>query len=372
MADLISRYESIKQATDLTVQEVRTLEPLVNDILTKVVIETLHKYQQKVNVGVQDSISDLLDNFKQKITQEIFDIAGTWKVANREPVMFPRGCRFCWTKGESTIFIIEQDPQIRSLSMAAGMLGQSYSYAAHEQTEYIALALPYVVFIVHFRANEFAGLYCGWRRQPLGDLSDMLCRPLLPNIHDTLNVCTGWSAAAHYGQGSMAERTMNIITNFWSSTFNNDIAEAWWSKFRIHRSLATAKSWAKKSAEDSSFILQVNLHETRSVQYVLDLLVMHEQEPDENAFRHRLSENIDGCIEKLSSGILRYFKKTKFERYHPTEITDVVKQIIQEAVRELADVVFVLDAEVKKLASDVRPASVPMEGLGKYWRDDYA
>ena len=103
--DLIQRYECIKQAAACAVQQTE-LDLLVQDILTKIVIETLHKYQQKVNVGIQDSMGDLLDNFKQKITQAIFDVANTWRASNQKPVLFPRGCRFCYARGESTIFVI--------------------------------------------------------------------------------------------------------------------------------------------------------------------------------------------------------------------------------------------------------------------------
>ena len=43
---------------------------LANDILTRVVIPTLDKFQKKINAGLQDSVSDLLDQFKKEIETE--------------------------------------------------------------------------------------------------------------------------------------------------------------------------------------------------------------------------------------------------------------------------------------------------------------
>jgi hypothetical protein len=364
MEDLIQRYESIKRAAILSLQQTESLDGLIQSVLDRVVIETLHKYQQKINVGIQDSVNDLLDNFKQKTAQAIFDVSHTWRVANREPVLFPRGCRFCSVRGESTIFVIEQDPQIRSLSFQKGMLGESYQYNADR--ERVSLALPYVIFIVHFRNNSFAGLYCGWRKQPLASLEDMLSRPVLPNIHDNLNVCLGSGFSVQ--QDSMSEMATEAIDSFWNSTFSNDMSSAWWSKFRVHPEMVTAKTWARQSIMDSTFILHTNFLESRSLQHMLNLLVMHEQEPDENAFRHKLAEGIDGCAERLFASILRYFKKVKFERHHPQDITDSFRAILQQAVEELVDVTLALDAEVQRLANDIKPkAPVLPTKVGKYW-----
>ena len=329
---LLQRYESLKKAADLTVSEVQNFDALVQSVLTQVVREALHKYQQKINVGIQDSLGDLLDIFKQKITQAIFDTANTWKVANREPVLFPRGCRFCSTRGESTIFIIEEDPQVRTLSLYQGLMGASrptiWEGSATEHIEYVRLALPYAIFIIHFHNNIFTNLYCGWRTHALTSLENMMARPLLPNIHEGLNVCMG----RHYvpPPSNLVEQSMAVLNHFWNSTFNNDISDAWWSKFRFSNKLMSGRRWAEESERDASFILQLNLFETRSLQYQLDLLVMHEQEPDENAFRHKLAEGIDKCVGDLFAGTMRYFKKTKFERYENQIVDHSVSRDIDQ------------------------------------------
>lgn len=363
MSQLIYRYEAIKRAAELSSQQMQSLEPLVQDILTKVVIETLRQYQKKLNVGIQDSVNDLLDNFKQKITQEILSASEVWKVANKredkEPVLFPKGCRFCWTKGDNTIFIVEQDPQVRNLSFMKNILGRSLSH--HVGKEYISLALPYVVFVVHFRKDKYYGLYCGWNKRPLASIDDMLYRPLLPNIHPNLNVCmAGWKKL-----GTITEQSMDAIASFWNSTFNDDLSSMWWEKSKFD--LKTAKDWQDKSTEDSNFILNIDLYASRSIRDILNLLVKYEQEPDENGFRHKLHESIDACVESMSVGIMRYFKKTKFDRYYPTDITEAVKRIFEDSFKELADIVFVLEAELQKITDELAPETKITQGVGEYW-----
>lgn len=366
MTVLIQKYESLKQATALALQETQGFESLVQSVLTSVVIDAIRKYQQKINVGIQDSVSDLLETFKRKVTQAILDAAGTWKVANREPVLFPRGCRFCYARGESTIFVIEEDPKVRSLLMSEGILDDRLFFRPNN--ERIALSLPYAVFVVHFRNNVLSGLYCGWRTLPLNNLNNLLSRPILPNIHDTLAVCMGRDAPS-LPNASPCEQTISAINYFWNSQFNNDISEVWWNKSLIDHRLQSARMWAQHSESDPNFILTVDLPEHRSLQYMIDLLVMHEQEPDENAFRHRLTDDIDKCVEGLFAGVMRYFKKTKFQRQEPTDIKESLREVITQATSDLTDIVFVLDQEIKKMALDLKEEKPKVQGQGPFWLD---
>lgn len=356
MSKLAYQHQLLKESVELALKGISNFEGLAADILTKVVIETIHKYQQKLNVGVQDSVSDLLDTFKQKVTEAIFAKAGAWKVANREPFLFPRGCRFCFTRGNAAIFVIEQEPQIRSLLFDAYMLGKEHTATESNTTaERISLALPYVVFLVHFKDNAFRNLYCGWRTAPLRSLDDYLCQPLLPNIHDGGNVCLG-SSWTRSTEASMASQSESVIGYFWNSQFNNDLSTNWWNKRNIDLRLESAREWNNWTVGDETFILDVHFNEdrSRSLQRRLEQLTTEEQEPDENAFRQDLAESIDQCVEGLSSKILRYFKKTKFDRHHPKDVTDSLTAAMREANVELVDLMFAIQHELQRLETEVK------------------
>lgn len=349
MSALVEKYKSIKDAIDRSVEGFSTFDDLAADVLTRVVIETINTYQQKLNVGVQDSVGDLVDSFKQKVSQAIFETSSGWHVANRDAALFPRGCRFCYTRGDTTLVVVEQEPQIRSLMFSEEMLGESQGSSSGGAGVRVALALPYVIFIVQFKRDRFTNLYCCWRTAPLRTLDEPLIPPLLPNIHDNFNVCLGRSFAA---EGStIAEICDSVISNFWNSQFNGDLSTHWWGKARINAALQTALTWQDHSAHDSMFILNVAFpyNPERILRYMVEHLTLHEQLPDENALRHKLSDAIDEAVEALFSKVVRYFKKTKFERHHPKEVKAVLGAAMKEACVELADLISVINQECEKL-----------------------
>lgn len=96
-------------------------------------------------------------------------------------------------------------------------------------------------------------------------------------------------------------------------------------------------------------MLELNFGKERSLLKCIDLLTKHEVEPNEDEFRHRLSESIDACVKTLFSKILRYFKKTKFEKHSPKDVTETLKSAIIKATGDLTDIVRALDKEIQSL-----------------------
>jgi hypothetical protein len=96
---------------------------------------------------------------------------------------------------------------------------------------------------------------------------------------------------------------------------------------------------------------------------------MHDYEPDEITLKHALSESIDKCVENLFSKITRYFRNTKFEKYHPKEVSDVLKKIISEANSEIFDMIFAINHELQKLQSQIDKSKVHQktEPKGPLW-----
>jgi hypothetical protein len=366
MSKDVQRYNSLKEATRLSLQQAKGFDGLVDDILTRVVIDTIRRYQTKLNVGIQDSVSDLLDTFKQKVTQAIFDTSNSWKVTNHDPFIFPRGCRFCYTRGSSTIIVIEQDPQVRTLSLSAGLFE---GRLRRTEPKRVALALPFVVFLVHFRDNNFTGLYSGWKTRPLRSMSDMLGRPVLPNVHDNLAVCTG--AINGLVGGSIVDQTEAVLNHYWSSTFNTDLSDYWCSKHQLSHHFRSVKSWSDASEDDPTFILQVEIESSgRTMDRLIEMMTMQEETPDESAFRHNFSEEIDKCVESLFSKILRYLKKTKFDKHYPKDIKSGLQETLSNATSELTDLICALDQEVSAFSDHLKEGNKKeiIAGSG-VWKD---
>ena len=360
------RYIRLKEATQLSLQQIEGFEGLVDDVLTRVVIDTIRRYQTKLNVGIQDSVSDLLDTFKQKVTQAIFDTSNSWKVtANSDPFIFPRGCRFCYTRGSSTIVVIEQDPQVRTLSLSPGLLSNRRSGYDPKR---VSLSLPFVVFLVHFRGGDFNGLYSGWKTRPLRSTSDMLGRPVLPNVHENLNICLG-SVNGLVG-GSIVDQTEAVLNHYWSSTFNTDLSDYWSSKHQLSHHFRSVQSWSDASEQDPTFILQVELETSgRTMDRLIEMMTMHEETPDESSFRHNFSEQIDSCVESLFSKILRYLKKTKFDKHYPKDVESNLQEALSRATSELVEVVYALDREISDLSSHLEHKEKPVVSHGSRWKE---
>ena len=349
------RYQSLVNAAQLLQEEVKNWDEVTEEVLSSVVLDTIKRYQQKVCVGIEDSMSDLLSNFKINVTRAIFEAANSWRSASKHEItLYPKGCRFCCSIGSSTIIVIEQDPQVRSLRLGSDL-------CVTINSPYTALALPYSVFFFHFREGRFSSLYYGWRTRQLASLDDTISMPLLPNLHSNLSVCLG---DQRIDNGTLIEQTQKVLDSFWGSQFNSDLSRRWHDKADISPLLNTAESWRQNSLDDPTFVLHLNYGDHRTVQQTLDMIAGSVEETvDESELRKRLSEQIDQQIGSLFNKMQQYFKRNKFEKHFPKKVKDELGKAIGNTAKEMADVIYALDVEVKKATidssqqTDIQPVS---------------
>ena len=368
MSQELQKYFHLKEAADVLVKESEDFAGMADDILVGVVIETIQKYQQKINVGIQDSVTDLLDNFKINVAKSIFEASTQWRVANRDSVLFPRGCRFAYTKGRHLLFVVEQEPQVRSLLFSKSIIEETQLFDV-QGDERLAIALPYVIFLIHIYDDKFSGLYCGWKNSPLQSIDDGLSNPILPNIHETMAVCTG---PVNQRLNSLEPNQIckEILSDFWNTKFNGDLSSYWFSKGDIDKRIRSAISWAEHSKEDSSFILQIPQKQDRTLNYLINLLTRHEFDLNELDLRDKLSDSIDKCVEKLFFKILRFFKNNKFEKYHPKDIKDTVRKVILKSNAEFTDMVFAIVKEFDKIKNNMQEKNTPKTiSMSKFWNE---
>lgn len=367
MSKLIQQYVALEEAVSTAISQIAGFENIASEVLTRVVIQSINSYQQKLNVGIQDSVKDLLDEFKTKMTDAVFERSCGWKAQNREPFLFPRNCRFCFSKGSSTVFIIEQEPQVRSLLFEESMLDIDFDPSA-SRPQRVALALPYTYFILNFKNGVFSSAYTGWSTSAASSLDATICPPILPNIQEGMSICFGTGFSV---QGTnMSERAESVLSFFWQSRFNNDLSANWWRKRDIDRRLISALRWADESIEDPMFVLNLQLPETgrKTLRQFIDLLTMHEQEPDENAFRHSIKESIEGCAEALFHKVLRYFKKTKFDKHCPKDITSLLSENMKTASAEVIQLVFAIENELGKIKREIESGrNKTVRPVSNYW-----
>lgn len=366
MSALIQKYDNLKRAAELAVRSSQDFSPLADQILTDIIVYSIKKYQTKINVGLQDSVADLLDSFKKQLIQTISsNIALRWQIPDREPFLFPKNSRFCYRRGNTTIVVIEQDPQVRTLFLEADIIGK-WKQDLLGQTVRACLALPYVIFVLRFANNVFVDLLLGWRTTPLGQLDDMLCAPVLPNMHTNLSVCMGRTRSKTTGHFS--EQTINAIDYFWNSQFNNDLSTFWWEKGSIDRRLITVQTWEENSQKDPCFILSVKFKPIRTLKSLIDVLVVNEVEPDLQSLKHQMSENVDTCVADLFKGVQCYLTKTKFDKYFPKDVHSQLEEAVLGCTNELIDVVLCLEREIKQFQSEYQSRN-EFVNAGPLWKD---
>jgi hypothetical protein len=367
----VQRCQSLKEATQLSLDEIEGFDQISERVLTQVVLECIRTYQKKVAVGIEDSASDLLDTFKKNVTKQIFDTAAGWRVTQRDHFLFPRGCRFCFQKGDNTIVVIEQDPQVRTLSFAAGMLDVDQEPVNTDEAQRAFLSLPYTIFVFAFTNEKFSRVKCFWRTAPLMSLNDNVFSCVLPNIHVGGDVCLGFNPNSRVTNYS--EVCESTITSFWSSRFNGDLAAEWWSKSVLSSLISTGTAWEYNTRENPLFILSVPFRLHKSLKEVVDSMANSEQ-ISESVFRHRVSTDVDSCVSQLFHKITAYMKKTKFDKYYPKDVQEPLRKHLRSSVSELVDVVMSLHheiGEVSEWANAVQSARLDKEMLaaGILWDD---
>lgn len=317
-------------------------EPVINDILTKVVIETLDRFQKKVNVGLQDSISDLLDQFKLDIEREIFEIGQQWTLATRhEKFLFPKNCRFVYSKGSSTIVVIEQEPIRRSITVDRGLFGLDLVRRMN-QTSRVSLLFPYVIFVLQWKDSRLVNAYTAWRKEPIRLLSDPVFDPIMPNTHENYAICTG---DVRMPSGDISLGSENVISSYWQSVFNTDLSNFWWNK-KLHPKITTLETWVENS-DDPFLFNDINLSSKhKTLENMVDFCCIAEVDPDSVELRKRLADKIELCTTDMFSKVMKYFKKTKFDRFYPKEVQENVALSMEGLLKEIYDILSVLQNDL--------------------------
>jgi hypothetical protein len=369
----------LQKAVGVTKTKVTDRTQLVEDILTRVVIDSLRKYQQKVSVGIVDSAADIIENLKKNLIDEVLLSSQGWMVGqNRKQILFPKNCRFLYTRGRSVIAVIEEGAGTRTLRLDDNLLNErATSHAGTFQPH--SLALPYSVFVIHFDNDlrndrvEFKNLYLYWNKRPLATLEDQLFQPILPNIHAQQTVCVGTGLQPQRSM-TLSQQCDQVIGHFWNSTFNPDLGERWWGRSTIDGRLRDIEQWKNLSRDNPLFALSLSLRPAVKLNEIINTISANHTEVsvDLEAVRKRLVEIVEKASSEIEHGLLKYMKKTKFERYFPND----VKENLSSAISTIADEIMVIlnrmaydldQIEEQSTRNQKDVTHYGWEGRGQFW-----
>lgn len=347
-------------------------DDLLRDMIVRVVIECLDKYQKKVNVGIQDSVKDLLDAFKQRMQTEMFGVAEHWMLSSQhERFLFPTNCRFLTVKGQSIVAVIENQAGPRTLFLDEKLCMELRSEVHRTQVTARphTLALPYTYFVLHFLGTNrprLANSYIAWRTTPVQRLADDVFDPILPNIHTNYCICTG---QANFRSETVSELCDEFIEYFWGSTFNSDLSSFWWAGRNSHPWLRTVPEWENATKENPYFFNEFTValkSSNRTLESMINACLTGEQGDDIIKLRHRLADSIEKCSDALFEKIMRYLKKTKFDKYYPADVTNALRHAVAEIFEDVSSIATCLQKELNV----VSPRDYGWESRSPAWTNE--
>ena len=161
-------------------------------------------------------------------------------------------------QGQRTTFVIEQAPQVRTLSWRSIDEGETWK-----------LAFPYVIFVVVFAGDAVSTGECRvfYRNSPLnGD--DTVYRSNLCNVYQDGRICTG---SMRVTGDSLAQKAEGFVGGFWRSQFNSDLSDqSWGPAARKFPQVKSLKTWQDESVKNPLFPLGISWLEASRLADVLD------------------------------------------------------------------------------------------------------
>lgn len=242
-------------------------QALVQDVSDR----TLSKFREDLVAGALETASDELVPFKNIVAESLRGrVIDTLRSSGDISTLLPVGARFFAAHGTTSMVVIEQQPQVRTLYWRKGSLEKYLHDLAGwgvtvtdemrqrvKERPLFEVALPYLVFLFRFVEGIFRDVWIYCRTSPLERFADELYLPPLPHVRQGDGLLCLGDINIQPGPGSIAEVTDALMAYFWQSRFDY---RHWAGYFRngeeMHPDLRTLWSWEEASRRDPRFILE--------------------------------------------------------------------------------------------------------------------
>ena len=243
-------------------------------VLAETAAKTVNLARQEISATVAETVRGRLTGFWVSLMGKMRPVViqNQNGFSNFSPVL-PAGTRVFLTRGNTTLVVVEQKPQIRSVLFSGNFVGHYGGLGKVEDRpdDRFKLAFPYTLFVLYFCEGRFKSLYFLYRTQPLGSIEDSVFTPNLPNMAEHGGVCLG--SIKGIPDTGLAEQAEAVIAHFWNSQFNTDIPQNFVNIAHRERKLATLKRWEENTEKDPMFILSVEWRKVASLKKLLESLM---------------------------------------------------------------------------------------------------
>lgn len=336
-ADLISQALTKQTAKNLK----ETIEKIIETKFNRMASEFIG------NIG--DEADGITSHLKHELSDKIWDSFQAFKeTMDDSPHVFCNGVKFAYTKGSRTVFIIEQQPQVRTVSfMPEKLLNGRVANNATEITDAGAhrytLAFPYVYFVIVFDHGSFTQLEVFFRNKSVMSAREHLYTAPLPNVNFMVSnnpVCMG-SDAFHLKvsyQSSIAKQCEMVVSHFWQRSFNGHLGTGNFEK--VDRRIKTFATWQSESQKDPLFVLNIEWPNGRTVKSVLDSLFDETIRSGESRVDSHIRSLLTRASDNLTNRIKNEVANAKREGFKVTELDSMVSSLVEEVVLGHATEVF--------------------------------
>lgn len=273
-----------------TIKEAESLLQGISD-------KTLQRFQQELVAHAGETVGGHLNDFRQQAIAFLQRRAsGDATDVPHDGSTFPDGTKFCFSKGKATVFVVEEKPQVQTVTFREGFVRGENDYLTKDTT--FQLAFPYVIFVVKLWEGRFSCLCLYFTKRPLQSLTDTLCWPSLPNIHSSGSVCLRYPDANYK---TVAECVRAVISHFWQSAFNNDLRDHY---DHGDNPIRNVWDWEKQSQKDAAFVLTTNWRESgERLEHLIERLLRSDREDEVATAEQVVRQSLDKAMAGLTAVI---------------------------------------------------------------------
>ena len=308
----------------------------------KKLIETTYSRMSQEFVGsLEDETEGLLSDLNYNLCDRIWDSVQQMKLqCDDGPYILPSNVRIAYTKGNRTVVVIEQKPQVRTMGFAGDLVGSKSRNAAKSISDYgyrFTLSFPYVYFFMVFDGTTFKYYEVFFKNKPLTSTREHVYTPPIPNIHRGKNnrrpVCMGNGFLQSVREeGTIAKQCEEVVSEFWQRPFNGHLGNG--MNDNTDKRLKNYKRWQEETEKDAMFILDVKWGKGKTVKSVIDHMfkmrnMNHPGDDIDKKIRSMLENGVKSINETVKNAI---DSANKNNTLRAGDLDNVVKEQLEEVV----------------------------------------
>jgi hypothetical protein len=308
-----------------------------------------NRMAQELSGKLDENVGATLIDTTLGLTEKVWDSLQQLKEKQEDsPYLIPKNCRIAYTKGNRTVIIIEQEPQMRTVGFTQSLLHDDEKREAISSGGGIYkfnLAFPYVYFFVIFDNGKFNGLEIYFRNKALTSSKDHLCFAPLPNIRNDQDqigryigtMCLGGSF--HNKGGDFATVCEYIVSYFWQTHFSPDLGLYGCNrKDTLDPRIKSYATWQSESQENPLFILEIPWPNHLTVKGLLELTLDRRGSHGLNNLETHTKEMLAKGIDKITKQIQKTIKEV--QKTKPRISDDEIKENLEKVVYDHTKLVF--------------------------------